>query len=652
MTRSFVCRILKVVLSGHASRTLALTMAYGAVLGLSILAAYELRFDFDVPNWLSVTMFSVCTTTVAVQLLCLFVFGQFDGLLSYFSRPDLKRLVLACTSAAALLGAIRLIFGVQFAPPRGVILIHYVITIGALSAMRLSFRRIRLIGTVATGRAHGKPRRIGIFGAGDCGAALARELLAKPWLAMRPLVFFDDERDSHCSIHGIPIVGRPELMAEFKEKLTLDEIIIAVPSASAKRVRDIVRLCQEAGLPCRTVPSLDQLATGDCNVTNLRRIEIKDLLGREPVLIQGEIVGEVIEGRTVMVTGAGGSIGSELCRQILAYGPAALVFLDRSEPLLFVIEQELRAHHGATSLIPTVADVTRPSRMRRIFEEFRPQVVFHAAAHKHVPMMEEQPGEAIYNNVFGTALLADLAMEFAAERFVLISTDKAINPTNVMGATKRLAEKYVQSLTTRQSQTKFMAVRFGNVLGSSGSVVPIFERQIAAGGPVTVTHPEVTRFFMTISEAVSLVLQSSALGKGGDIFVLDMGKPVRIVDLALQMIALAGLTPHDDIEIAFTGLRPGEKLYEELSHGGESITGTAHPKIARLVSPPLDHNCGGVLVAELMAALDQMADREGLKTVFAKLLPDYTPYRPTLPLSASPLTGLPLPALMQPLVSR
>lgn len=652
MTRSFVQRILRIVFSGRASRTLALTVGYATVLGLSILAAYELRFDFDVPDWLSITMFSVCATTVAVQLLCMLVCDQFDGLLSYFSRPDLKRLVLACTSAAVLLGAIRLIFGVQFAPPRGVILIHYLISIVALSAMRLSFRRIRLLGHAATRQAHAKARRVAIFGAGDCGALLAKEFLAKPWLALRPLVFFDDERDSHSSIHGIPIVGRPELMAEFKEKLKLDEIIIASPSASAKRVRDIVRLCQEAGLPCRTVPSLDQLATGECGVTNLRPVEIRDLLGREPVRIQGEIVREVIEGRTVMVTGAGGSIGSELCRQILHYGPAALVFLDRSEPLLFVIEQELRAQLSATSLVPTVADITRPNRMRRIFEEVHPHVVFHAAAHKHVPMMEAQPGEAIYNNVFGTALMADLAMEFAAERFVLISTDKAVNPTNVMGATKRLAETYVQSLATRESETKFMAVRFGNVLGSSGSVVPTFERQIAAGGPVTVTHPEVTRFFMTISEAVSLVLQSSALGKGGDIFVLDMGKPVRIVDLALQMIALAGLTPHEDIEIAFTGLRPGEKLYEELSNGGESITGTAHPKIARLVSPPLHHSYAGSLLSELISALDQVLDGESLKSVLAKLLPDYTPYLHTPSLSVPQLPELSSPALSPPQPSR
>jgi len=474
MMRRLVRHILQVLLSGHGVRTLALAIAYAGVLAASIIVAYELRFDFDVPDWLSRTMLSVCAIAVAVQLLCLFVFNQFDGLLSYFSRPDLKRLVLACSVAAVLLGVMRLTLGVQFAPPRGVILMHYVIGLVSLSGMRLSFRGIRLFSHAGPGQIRATVRRIAIFGAGDCGAALAREFLGKPWLGLQPLVFFDDERDSHCSIHGIPVVGRPEQMADYKEKLGLEEVIIAIPSASAKRVRDILKLSQEVGLTCRTVPSLDQLATGHCSVTNLRPVDIRDLLGREQVAVQGDIVREVIEGRTVLVTGAGGSIGSELCRQIVAYGPAALVLLDRSEPLLFTVEQELRANANGAELIPTVADITRPARMRAIFEQHRPQVIFHAAAHKHVPMMELQPAEAIYNNVFGTALVADLALEFGVSRFVFISTDKAVNPTNVLGATKRLAEQYVQSLATRESVTKFMAVRFGNVVGSSGSVVPAF----------------------------------------------------------------------------------------------------------------------------------------------------------------------------------
>jgi len=331
------------------------------------------------------------------------------------------------------------------------------------------------------------------------------------------------------------------------------------------------------------------------------------------------------------VTGAGGSIGSELCRQILPHRPAALIILERSEPQLFVIEQELQTHPSlnGTSLVPVIADISRRERLQQIFHRFRPHVVFHAAAHKHVPLMELQPEEAIYNNIYATSLLADIAVEYAVERFVFISSDKAVNPTNVMGATKRLGEVYLQAVARQHSGTKFMAVRFGNVLGSSGSVVPTFARQIAGGGAITVTHPEITRYFMTIPEAVSLVLQSSVFGNSGDIFVLDMGTPVRIADLARKMVALAGLTP-DDVEIVFTGLRPGEKLYEELSQNVEAVVATPHPKIARLVSPERRMN-GADFVDRLRSACEASnADPQGLKLLLARFLPEYAPVRTEL----------------------
>ena len=637
MMRSFVRSVLQFAIRTPSFRMVALALVYSAVLSLCIALAYLLRFDFDLPDWLSRNFLPLCATVVCVHLLCMFPFRQFDGLLGYFSAPDLKRVMLASLSAVAVLGVLRLTLGIEFAPPRGVLLMHYFLSVVALSSLRLTFRRLRRIASYGTLRTTGKTRLVGIVGAGDCGAALAKELLAKPWLALAPVVFFDDHRDSRCSIHGLPVAGTPETIPEFKLKLELDEIIIAMPSAPAKRVRDILRLSREAGLSCRTVPSVDQLATGSISVSSVRPVEIHDLLGRAPVEIKGEAVREEIHGRTVMVTGAGGSIGSELCRQILAYGPATLMLVERSEPQLFVIEQELLGEKSDVQLLPIVGDITQRSRMREIFRRFRPEIIFHAAAHKHVPMMEAQPDEAIRNNVFGSALLADLAVEYAVERFIHISTDKAVNPTNVMGATKRLAEMYLQSLAARMSRTKFMAVRFGNVLGSSGSVVPTFRRQIAAGGPVTVTHPEVTRYFMTIPEAVSLVLQSSAFGKGGEIFVLDMGNPVRIVDLANQMIALSGLTPGRDIEVAFTGLRPGEKLYEELSHGGESVTPTAHPKIARLVAPPLHHSYVASFFAELAVAVEEgHSDPTTLKLLLAKMLPEYTPFLDPASVSARP----------------
>jgi FlaA1/EpsC-like NDP-sugar epimerase len=629
MIRSVIRRALQVVLGVRSVRAVALALLYASLLALSIVLAFGLRFDFHIPEHIHSGLWRVCAMVVGIHLLCMFASHQFDGLLSYFSTPDLKRLIIACTSAVAVLGILRLGLGIELAPPRGVLLIYYFLSVASLCGARMTFRHVRRMTLAGTGRKRSKARRVGIIGAGDCGAALAKDLLAKPWLALQPIVFFDDFRDNSCSIHGLRLVGRPDRISEFKEKLHLDEIIIAMPSAPAKRIRDLLKLIHDAGLPCRTVPSMDQLATGRLSVTNLRPVELHDLLGRAPVEISSDSVREVIQGRTVMVTGAGGSIGSELCRQICSFGPSALVLVERSEPQLFVIEQELRQKFRSISLLPVVGDVTRPGRMMEIFRRFRPRVVFHAAAHKHVPMMELQPEEAIRNNVLGTALIADLAIAFEVERFVFVSTDKAVNPTNVMGATKRLAEMYVQSLVTRSSGTKFMAVRFGNVLGSSGSVVPTFERQIAMGGPVTVTHPEVTRFLMTIPEAVSLVLQSSTFGTGGDIFVLDMGKPVRILDLALQLITLSGLTAHEDIEIVFTGLRPGEKLYEELSHGGETVTPTAHPKIARMVSPPLHHTFTRAFLAELSGALDGDAhDADYFKRLLAEMLPEYTPSLP------------------------
>jgi FlaA1/EpsC-like NDP-sugar epimerase len=453
-----------------------------------------------------------------------------------------------------------------------------------------------------------------------------KELLRSPWLGLQPVAVFDDDYRRRCGIHGVPLVGRPERIQELKSKLRLDEMVIAMPSAAPRRRQEILQLVNRAGLSCRTVPSLDQLAAGRVTITNLRPLNIHDLLGRPQVEITHESVRTIIEGRTIVVTGAGGSIGSELCRQILLHGPAALIMLERSEPQLFVIEQELRTHpslNGA-SLVPVIADISRPKRLQQIFHRFRPHVVFHAAAHKHVPLMELQPEEAIYNNLYATSLLADIAVEYAAERFIFISSDKAVNPTNVMGATKRLGEVYLHAVARRQSGTKFMAVRFGNVLGSSGSVVPTFARQIDAGGPITVTHPEITRYFMTIPEAVSLVLQSSVFGNNGDIFVLDMGTPVRIADLAKKMIALAGLRP-GDVEIAFTGLRPGEKLYEELSQDVEVVAVTPHPKIARLVSPGRRMNGADFVDRLRVACEDSNVDPQGLKLMLARFLPEYTP---------------------------
>jgi FlaA1/EpsC-like NDP-sugar epimerase len=408
--------------------------------------------------------------------------------------------------------------------------------------------------------------------------------------------------------------------------LQLNEVIIAMPSAPAKRIGEIVKVLQQTRLRFETVPSLEQLALGKVKVSQLRPVQIQDLLGREPVKLETENIRNILKSRVVMVTGAGGSIGAELCRQIAAFNPQRLLMVERSEVQLFPIEQELiEAGHGGV-VLPLVADILDEPRMRYIHQRFSPQVVFHAAAHKHVPMMENQPSEAIKNNTLGTARLAEMALEAGVERFVFISTDKAINPTSVMGATKRLGEIFLQSLSAAQpDKTKFMAVRFGNVLGSSGSVIPIFNKQIAAGGPVKVTHPEVTRYFMTIPEAVGLVLQSGAQGQGGEIFVLDMGKPIKIVDLARQLIELSGLRPDEDIEIEFVGLRPGEKLFEELSHKGENITPTNHSKIMRFVCQPLPLREVKLIFEEVNQELNR-AEPNQLKLLLKKSVPEYQPF--------------------------
>lgn len=589
--------------------------------------AYLLRFDFRIAPEFRDQIHTHWAWIVALKLSMLFIFGQFAGLLSYFSIPDLRRLFFACTVSSCTLLAVRYAYPTHFPAPRGMILIDFMLSFVAVSVVRVTFRILRERYFAPQSRTHKRMRRVGIFGAGDVGASLARELMSKRGLGLHPVAFFDDDKQKWRSrVHDIPVVGPPEILLEQRRNLQLEEVIIAMPTASAKRIGELVKILQQTRLRFETVPSMDQLATGKVKVSQLRNVEIQDLLGRDPVELETESISTLLRGRVVMVTGAGGSIGSELCRQIASFNPQRLLLVEQSEVQIFQIEQELIERGNGGVVLPLVADVLDGQRMKQIFSRFRPAVVFHAAAHKHVPMMESQPSEAIKNNSFATAQLAELSLDFEVERFVLISTDKAINPTNVMGATKRLAEIYLQALAAAvPGKTKFIAVRFGNVLGSSGSVIPIFKKQIAAGGPVKVTHPDVTRYFMTIPEAAGLVLQAATQGSGGEIFVLDMGKPVRIVDLARQLIELSGFKPDEDIEIEFVGLRPGEKLFEELSHKGENITPTSHAKIMRFVSEPLPLGQVKELYGSLQTRL-HVGEGEELKHLLKKGVPEYQPY--------------------------
>ncbi len=609
-------------------RFIMLAVLYSVCLVISLWFAWQFRFDFAVPQEYRASLWVSIVWIVTVKLLLLGTARQFAGLLSYFGIRDLFLLFSAVAGGTGLVFFARWLdeFG-EYTPTRGVILVDFVLSFMGLAAIRLFFRLYRERIAHQRQRVHGRMKRVAIVGAGFVGANLAKELHMRRGLGLEPVMFFDDDPAKWNSrVHDIPVAGAPELLLDTKYEWELDRLIIALPTVSSKRIREVLAIAQQARLKCETVPSMDELATGRVKVSQLRSVQIEDLLGRDAVQLQTDDISHLLLNHMIMVTGAGGSIGSELCRQIASFNPKRLLLVDQCEVQLFQIEQELIARGHGGIIVSVVADILDAGRMRSVFNRFRPEVIFHAAAHKHVPMMEHQPAEAVKNNTLGTMVIAELAQEFGTERFLLISTDKAINPTSVMGVSKRLAEIFLQALHAENpAKTKFLAVRFGNVLGSSGSVIPTFNKQIDAGGPVKVTHPEVTRYFMTIPEAVGLVLQSAAQAEGGEIFVLDMGSPIKIVDLARQLIELHGLRPEEDIEIEFTGLRPGEKLFEELSHHGENLKPTHHPKIMRFVCTPASL---ARVRAELTALAGEMHQLEPDQTKLRiqQTVPEYQPF--------------------------
>jgi len=600
---------------------------YASVLWIAFGLSYEIRFDFVVPPAFQNERLRLVWGVVGLKIGALIFVRQFGSVMRYFSLPDLLRVIWAMTTASGLLFAARSLGSADLAPPRGVLLVDYFLSIGGLCSVRLGARIYRERFSMLRGSDQVPQERIAIVGAGDAGASLAKEFVTQPSRGFKPVFFFDDDTRKHGKrVHGVPVVGPPESIASMDPPPAITKVVIAMPTAPARRVREVVLLMKRRGLKVETLPGIDELASGKVRASRLRPVEVQDLLGREPVNLDNEAIRNLIAGKCIMVTGAGGSIGSELCRQIAHFNPKRLLMVEQSEAALFLIEQELNEMGVGAVALPLVADILDRPRMEFIYSRYRPEVVFHAAAHKHVYLMERQPAEAFRNNVMGTRLLAQLAGHFGVSEFVFISTDKAINPTSVMGATKRLAEIQLQAIQADHPKTRFVAVRFGNVLGSSGSVIPIFKRQIAMGGPVSVTHPEVTRYFMTIPEAVGLVLQSSVLGRGGEIFVLDMGQPVKIVDLARQMIELSGYKPGEDIEIRFTGLKPGEKLFEELQHRDEDHQPTAHPKIMRFVrKEAADLGAATTAVAELETKLHELEPPE-IKLQLKQFVQEYTPH--------------------------
>jgi FlaA1/EpsC-like NDP-sugar epimerase len=524
---------------------------------------------------------------LCVKLPMFYAMGLYRRYWRYASVDDLTTIVLTVSGAAAVIAAIFLIARTLdvITPaelPRSMPFIDGVLTLLAVGGTRFSVRAVASARRARNKNDQPESKRVLVVGAGDAGAMIVREMQNSARLTLEPVGFVDDDWKKHgMSILGVPVLGSrkdiPKLVADYG----IQEVIIAMPTASGKVIREIVALCEVARVPSRTMPGIYEILSGRVGVSQLRNVDIEDLLRREQVEIDSEEVARMLADAGVLVTGAGGSIGSELCRQIARCGPARLTLLGHGENSLFAMEAELRLKWPTLSLDVIVADIRDEPRLRAVFERTRPQVVFHAAAHKHVPLMESNSEDAITNNIVGTRVLVGLSERYGVERFVLISTDKAVNPANVMGATKRVAEMIVQT-AARRAGRPYVSVRFGNVLGSRGSVVPIFRQQIARGGPVTVTHPDVRRYFMTIPEAVQLVLQAAALGtaeKPGAVFVLDMGEPVKIVDLARDLIELSGLEVGRDIDIVFTGLRPGERLYEELFMAGEDCRRTRHDKI-------------------------------------------------------------------------
>ena len=564
---------------GRFHRFFVLLLTYAVVLITSTWVAYGLRFDFAIPEAHQEHFQGLWPWIWSAKLLILMSAGQFSSLLSYFSLPDLKKMATAMALATLLVLGLWQLSTPFNSMSRGVIVLDGVFSFLGLAACRLVFRLLRQGIPDTTSP---KLRHVGIVGAGDVGAALARELQIRGRL--KPVVFFDDAKHkAGTQVHGIPVKGPLETMDD-SDAPQIDEMIIAMPLASGTRINSIVTFLGKKEIQCRTIPSLSQLAAGEMT-TALRPVEVGDILGRETTDLVPEGLRDFYLHETVLVTGAGGSIGSELCRQLVRFGVARLILLERSESSLFDIHSEL---NGKIDCIPELVDITDSEGLRNVLLEHRPNVVFHAAAFKHVGLLESNPAMAVQNNILGTHTLAQLAREESVDRVILISTDKAVSPTNVMGATKRVAEKLFEGHALETNKTRFVSVRFGNVLGSSGSVVPIFQRQIEAGGPVTVRDAEVTRYFMSIPEAANLVLCGGMLGENGDRFILDMGEAVKIIDLARQMIRLSGKEPEKEIGIKITGLGPGEKRSELLHYPDEELKETAHAKILRVQGPSLD----------------------------------------------------------------
>jgi FlaA1/EpsC-like NDP-sugar epimerase len=564
--------------------------ADAAMIALAWYLAFQLRFDFRVPPFYEPMLRETILIVVAIKLAVFVAFGFYQRWWRYVSTRDMWRALIGVGVASVLaIAAVYFFYPVEsLRLPRGVALVDPLLLLAFIAGSRLLARTVI---ERPTGGIVARGKEVVIVGAGDAGQLMIREMQRSRVLDYTPIGLVDDDpRKRGMRLHGVRVLGTTNELPHILRNNRPDELLIAVPSAPGEFRQRVVEMAQAEGVPVKTLPGLHELIAGDLNLAGqIRPVQVEDVLGREQVELDVPTVAEYLAEKTVLVTGAGGSIGAELCRQIARVGPARIVLFDNAETPLFDIERELVDARGFTASIPVLGDVTNVAKLHHVFERYRPDVVFHAAAYKHVHLLEANPIESVRTNVTGTRVVADATARFGAERFVLISSDKAANPANVYGQGKAICEWIVESYGRRDDvPTRFVVVRFGNVLGSSGSVVPIFRRQIERGGPVTVTHPEMTRYFMTIPEAASLVVQAGAIGGRGEVYVLDMGEPVRILDLAHNMIRLSGKEPERDIAVEFVGARPGETLHEELWNHGETVHATQHPKINRATREPVD----------------------------------------------------------------
>jgi FlaA1/EpsC-like NDP-sugar epimerase len=606
------------------------------VLGAFYLA-HLIRFEFNIPVWAMERFKQLVLLVLAGKLVCFYFFDLYKGMWRYTGINDLLNIIKASTFASLVL-IVFVLYGTRFEQiSRSVFIIDWCLTVMFIIGLRVStrlcfesftenvsFRDLMEKLQAMFRKKKQTGRRMLIIGAGDCGEKICRQFRENPSVQSHVVGFLDDDRSKiGRNIHGVPVMDIIDSLDSVVTRMEIEDVLIAIPSATSERMRFIVDLCKNADVDFKIIPDMGELINGRISLNAIRNVEYRDLLGREPVRLDKRQIGGYLSGKCVLVTGAGGSIGTGLCRQICRFVPGRIILLERAESPLYEIDLELRKNFAAVDVIPVLADIQDQPELARIFQRFCPDIVFHAAAYKHVPMLEKHPWKAVENNIFGTQNVVGAALKSGCDRFVLVSTDKAVNPANVMGASKRIAELLVQKNSTLDgSGTRFITVRFGNVIGSVGSVIPLFKKQIKEGGPVTVTHRDMIRFFMLIPEACQLILQAGAMGKGGEIYILEMGEPVKIDQMARDLIRFSGFEPDVDIKIVYSGLRPGEKLYEELMTDLEGVVPTEHKKIRVLNSYTGDVSCLAKSLNELRQAAEKR-DPDRIRELLQQIVPEY-----------------------------